>query len=361
MWADTNIRTDRGVKLEALQERLTVAVGRLVTGHDWRKAVEFSARFRSRSFRNSALIAAQHLEAHELGLVPGPYPTYVAGFKQWQSLGRSIVKGQHGYQIFAPVKGRFASDSPSDPESWRRLNRGEKPWADETVKSKVIGLRLAYVFDISQTEGDPIPEPPRPKILQGAAPDGLWDGLADQITDHGFELRLVSDAQAIFGRNGQTDYLQREVSVRMDMDEAAQVKTLCHELAHVMLHGNDPTASLKEIIGAESHRGIQEVEAESVAAMVSAAHGLDTSSYSIPYVATWATHTPGSSPVEVVQATAERVRRTAISILDGLDTEQIGNGDPPGLTRNGAERDAGVEADSARAVRWTKPSKQVGL
>jgi antirestriction protein ArdC len=358
MWTETNIRTDRDVKIEALQERLAMAVKRLVTGDDWRKAIEFSARFRSRSFRNSALIAAQHLEAHELGLVPDPYPTYVAGFKQWQSLGRSIVKGRHGYQIFAPVKGRFASDAPSNPESWRRLNRGDKPRPGETVKSKVIGLRLAYVFDISQTEGDPIPEPPQPKILQGAAPEGLWDGLADQITDREFELRLVSDAKAIFGRNGQTDYLQREVSVRMDMDEASQVKTLCHELAHVMLHGDNPTASLIE---AEAHRGIQEVEAESVAAMVAAAHGLDTSDYTIPYVATWSTHVPDSSPVEVVQATAERVRRAAITILEGLDTEQIGNGDPPGLTRQGTERDVGLEVDSARAVRWVEPVEQVEL
>lgn len=358
MWTDTNIRTDRDVKIEALQERLTTAVESLVTGDDWRKAVEFSARFRSRSFRNSALIASQHLEAHELGLVPEPFPTYVAGFKQWQRLGRSIVKGQHGYQIFAPVKGRFASATPADPDSWRRLNRGEKPQAGETVKSKVIGLRLAYVFDISQTEGDPIPEPPKPKILQGTAPEGLWDGLADQITDRGFELRLVSDAQAIFGRNGQTDYLQREVSVRMDMDEAAQVKTLCHELAHVMLRGDNPIASLIE---AEAHRGIQEVEAESVAAMVGAVHGLDTSDYTIPYVATWSTHVPDSSPVEVVQTTAERVRRAAITILEGLDTEQIGNGDPPGLARQGAERGSSLEPDSARSVRWANPAEQVGL
>lgn len=96
MWTDTSIRTDRDVKIEALQERLTTAVESLVTGDDWRKAVEFSARFRSRSFRNSALIASQHLEAHQLGLVPDPFPTYVAGFKQWQSLGRRIAKGQHG-------------------------------------------------------------------------------------------------------------------------------------------------------------------------------------------------------------------------------------------------------------------------
>lgn len=361
MATDTHKReqqlADRNAKLDALHERLTSAVEGLVTGTDWRRALEFSARFRSRSFRNAALIAVQHGEAYNLGLVPDPIPTYVAGFRQWQSLGRTVSKGQHGYQIFAPVTGRFASTTPTDPDSWRRLTRGECPSGGETVRSKLIGLRLAYVFDISQTDGDPIPEPPRPKILTGTAPDGLWDGLANQITDRGYGLRLVSNADAIMGRNGQTDYVLREVSMRMDMDDAAQAKTLCHELAHVILHGKAKPESIAE---AQAHRGLQEVEAESVAAMVAAAHGLDTSDYTIPYVATWATHVPGSTPIEVVQATAERVRRAALTILDGLDTDQISNGDPSGLSRDGGEP-LGAAPETARSIHWTKPAKQVGL
>ena len=111
------------------------------------------------------------------------------------------------------------------------------------------------------------------------------------------------------------------------MDAAAQVKTLAHELAHVLIHGPDN-------LDAVQHRGIGEVEAESVALMIGAAHGMDTSSYTIPYGAGWAGNFDGKSPVDVVQATGERVRKTAAAILDGLDTVQIGNGDPPGLTRD---------------------------
>src|SRR5690606_3999200 len=102
---------------------------------------------------------------------------------------------------------------------------------------------------------------------------------------------------------------------------------LVHELAHVLLHGpENPDAS--------GHRGIAEVEADSVALMVAAAHGMDTSDYTIPYVSGWAATVPEKSPVEVVQATGERVRKTAASILDQLPTEQIANGDPPGLNRD---------------------------
>ena len=69
----------------------------------------------------------QHFAAYNEGRVPEPTPTYVAGFHQWLSLGRSVAKGQHGYGILAPVTGRFASFTPDDPNSWRRLARNEKP------------------------------------------------------------------------------------------------------------------------------------------------------------------------------------------------------------------------------------------
>ncbi|GAB7003935.1 hypothetical protein JCM18899A_14070 [Nocardioides sp. AN3] len=335
MTVDTRARAAREAKLEALHQELTTAVAGLVTGEDWKRAMTFAAQFRSRSFNNSMLIYAQHAAAYQQGRVPEPTPTYVAGFKQWLTLGRAVIKGQHGYGIFAPVTARFATTTPSDPGSWRRLARGEKPGRGEVALSRMVGQRPAYVWDVSQTQGDPIPEPPRPTLLQGQAPEGLWDGLADQITGHGYELRLVSTARVIGGANGLTDFGTREVSVRMDMDETAQVKTLAHELGHVVLHapaGIELAADLT--VDAGLHRGVAEVEAESVALMVAAAHGLDTSSYTVPYVSSWATSVPGKSPVEVVQATAERVCATALGILATLDTTQLGDGDPPGLDRD---------------------------
>ncbi len=325
----------REAKLEALQQQLTASVSGLVTGEDWKRALEFAAKFRSRSFNNTMLISVQHHAAFQQGRVPVPMPSYVAGFRQWLSLNRHVVKGQSGYAILAPVTARFASSAPENAESWRRLGRGEKPGWGEVVRSKLVGLKPAYVWDVSQTDGDPIPETPRPTLLRGQAPAGLWDGLADQITARGFELRLVSDAAAIGGANGLTDYLIREVSVRMDMDDAAQVKTLAHELGHVMLHSPDDA-------DAAMHRGIAEVEAESVALMVGAAHGLATDDYTVPYVASWASSVPGKSPVEVVQSTAEWVRGAAMTILDKLDTPKVGDGNPPGLDREALAAKQGV-------------------
>lgn len=103
------------------------------------------------------------------------------------------------------------------------------------------------------------------------------------------------------------------------------------ELGHVLLHGPDAEE-------ARQHRGIGEVEAESVALMVGAAHGMDTSGYTIPYVSTWAARVDGKEPVEVVKATGERVRKTALTILDQLDTTQVADGTPPGLDREAPTR-----------------------
>ena len=338
-------RAEQDAKLEALHERLTEAVSGLVSGEDWKRAIEFAARFRSRSFNNTLLIYVQHYAAFQQGRVPEPMPTYVAGFKQWLSMGRSVLRGQSGYQILAPVTARFASATPEVEDSWRRLGRGERPAWGETVRSKLVGLRPAYVFDISQTDGESVPETKQPTLLQGQAPEGLWDGLAAQVVARGFELRLVSNAQAIGGANGLTDYGSHEVSVRTDMDDAAQVKTLAHELGHVMLHGPDNTDAVM-------HRGIAEVEAESVALMVGAAHGLATDDYTIPYVASWASSVPGKTPVEVVQSTAERVRGAAVKILDQLETTKVGDGTPPGLDREALAQ--------ARSTRRRAPGASTG-
>ena len=283
------------------------------------------------------MIWAQHQAAYEAGRVPEPTPTFVAGFKQWQTLGRQVARGQAGYMIFAPVTARFASANPSDSTSWRRLAPREKRKTNEVERSRMVGVKPAYVWDVSQTDGEPIPEPPAPRLLEGQAPAGLWEGLAAQVTAAEFDLVSVPGAASIGGANGLTDYLARTVSVRSDMPEAARVKTLAHELAHVLLHGPDNP-------DAQGHRGIAEVEAESVALMVGAAHGMDTSGYTVPYVSGWAASVKDASPVEVVKATGERVRKTAIGILDRLDTIKVGDGTPPGLSKavqkDGAHRTA---------------------
>lgn len=320
MSMEPHSRQERDAKLTELHERLVASVEALVTGNEWKQALEFAAHFRNRSFNNTLLIWAQHSAAHESGLVASAVPSYVAGFRQWNALGRHVVAGQKGYMIFAPVTARFATSSPTDASSWHRLDRNERPRPGEIVRQQMVGSRPAYVWDVSQTAGQSFQERPAPRLLTGEAPSGLWDGLSTLVHDAGFTLLSTADAASLGGANGRTDFGSRTVSVLADMDSAAQVKTLAHELAHIRMHQPDA--------GTISHRGIGEVEAESVALMIGAAHGMDSSDYTIPYVSAWASSVPGKTATEATQETGERVRRVAVAILDQLHTDQIGAGDP---------------------------------
>ncbi|MCB1298557.1 MAG: hypothetical protein KDB08_06210, partial [Microthrixaceae bacterium] len=226
-------RAAREAKLDEVREQLNAQVEKLVTGEDWKQALTFAAKFRSRSVNNSWLIFAQHQAAWEAGKVPDPMPTYVAGFRQWEQVGRQVMKGQKGYAILAPVTGKFASKTPADPMSWRKLAPKEAPRPGEVVRSRMVGAKVAYVFDISQTSGPDVPLPPSPQLLEGEAPAGLRDGLIQQVTEAGFQFLPVPHEGMIHGANGLTNFDTRQVAVRTNMDDAAQVKTLLHELAHV--------------------------------------------------------------------------------------------------------------------------------
>ncbi len=333
----------RESKLNEAHERLAKAVDAMSSADGYRRAIQFAARFRTRSFNNTLLIVLQHAEAFEAGRVPTAEPTYVAGYQQWQRLGRQVMKGQSGYVILAPVTAKYATDNPA-AGPWRLLARGEQPAPGEVVRERLKGTRPAYVWDVTQTEGDPIPEQPMPQLLEGAAPEGLWDGLAAQVATGGFDLSTVPDARQLGGANGLTDFIGRTVRVRADMDDAAMTKTLAHELGHVTMH------DIKDDDDVLRHRGIIEVEAETVALMIGSAHDMDTSAYSVPYVTGWASSVPDKSVFDVVTATAERARKTAVAILDKLDTHQIGDGEPPGL--------AAAREQSARERATPQPARR---
>jgi hypothetical protein len=87
---------------------------------------------------------------------------------------------------------------------------------------------VVHVFDIAQTEGDPLPDVP-PALLTGQALAGLWDDLAGQVSGHGYTLERGDCS----GANRYTDPARRVVRVRDDVDDAQAVKTLAHELGHI--------------------------------------------------------------------------------------------------------------------------------
>jgi antirestriction protein ArdC len=270
----------RAERLTELHAQLTAGVENLINGESWQAMLAAAARFHSYSWRNCLLILSQM-----------PTASRVAGYRTWQSLGRQVRKGERGIAVLAPV-------------TYRRSNEEETPGDEDSPTRQIRGWKIEHVFNISQTDGDPLPDV-APTRLDGEAPAGFWDGLATQVGAAGFVLlrETPTHPEAL----GEMDRAATTVRVREDLAPAQACKTLAHELAHVELgHGNQDCTD---------PRSRREVEAESVAYVVAMASGLDTSSYSLPYVAGWAQ--PGKE-AEVMADTAERVIATARRILDAL-------------------------------------------
>jgi len=320
-------------RISLAQETLAAQVGALQSGEEWQRYLSFQARFHCYSPNNVMLISAQHHQAFADGAVGAPDPSWVAGFSTWKALGRSVDRGQHGYMVLAPC--RYDRRVAVDPGGTARpLGRGERPVEGERVESRRVlaGFRVEYVFDLSQTSGAEIAERPCPRLLDGEAPAGLGAAVVALIEGRGFSVDTVPGAQALGGANGMTRWDDRRVLVRADMDDAPMVKTLLHEAAHVLLHDEPPGRFLP--------RAVKEVEAESVAFVVSAVHGMATDSYSFPYVATWA----GDDGAKVVQATQVRVAHAARTVIDASPAAHLDGGRPPGAAMvavSAAARQAG--------------------
>ena len=313
--------SDSKVSIEDLHHQLRDAVEALESGDQWRAWLDFASRLHRYSFNNVILIWTQR-----------PSASAVASYRTWQSVGRQVRRGEKGIRVLAPVTRRRAVQA--DPP----LPDGE----EQRPRPQVVGFRPVPVFDVGQTEGHPLPSPQQPELLSGSAPVGLWDLLAADVAEHGYRL-MRGPVSELNGANGVTRFKDREVWVRDDVDEAQAVKTLVHELTHIVLH-SDETRPVGQC------RGLMEVEAESVAHLVMAAHQVDTAAYTFPYVANWAhplaavEHIP---MVDIITRTGTRVMRTASEIISVTSAAEA------------LPRDAATDALSARVA--TAASKMAEL
>ncbi len=233
-------------------------------------------------------------------MLQDPQATHVAGYQAFKAMGRQVRRGETGIKVLAPITRR-------EP----RLDDTGQPVRDDqgraVHRTHVVGTKPVTVFDIRQREGPPLPDPKigEAVLLTGQAPAGLWDQLHGILGERGFSVRRGADPA---GASGSTDFAQRLVMVRDDVDDAQAVKTLAHEVGHVLLHQNQ---------GSRDCRGIAEVEAESVAYMVTSAHGLDSSQYTFNYVAGWALNavTEDRDLADILRSTGQRVIGAADLIL----------------------------------------------
>lgn len=279
----------RQATLGKLQSQLSDGVLALNDPQAWQAWLKFSSQFHRYSFGNSLLIMLQD-----------PQATHVAGYQAFKAMGRQVRRGETGIKVLAPITRR-------EP----RLDDAGEPVRDDlgrpVHRTQVVGTKPVTVFDVRQTDGPPLPDPKigDALLLTGQAPSGLWDRLQYLLGERGFNVDRGAD---LGGANGYTDFGRRLVMVRDDVDDAQAVKTLAHEAGHVILHSDQQGRDC---------RGILEVEAESVAFMVTSAHGLDSSQYTFNYVAGWALNavTEQRDLADILRSTGQRVIGAADLIL----------------------------------------------
>jgi antirestriction protein ArdC len=254
----------REQKRSEQREQVERAVRELLTSDGWRRWAETRATFHDYSMGNCMLIAMQRPDA-----------TQVAGFKSWQALGRQVRKGERSIRIMAPmvVKDRQAED-------------------DDATR---VLFRAVPVFDVSQTDGEPLPEPPCEPVT-GDSHERYLEPLKDLARSMGiavYEYEPTSAARGFYDEAG------RRIVISTELAPNGKVRTLIHELAHA--HG---------VTYKDYSRGEAEVIVETAGTIVCGSLGLDTSGEAIPYIAGWGE----TGDLEAIRKHAETVDTIARSI-----------------------------------------------
>ncbi|WP_299306129.1 ArdC-like ssDNA-binding domain-containing protein [uncultured Brachybacterium sp.] len=289
----------RREEAQQLHDRIAAQVDELRSSQAWTDFLTFASNFHAYSLNNLMLIWAQREDA-----------TQVAGFRKWQEMGRQVRKGEKSIKILG-----FAEKKLTEEEAEAAKEAGAIVRRNAKGEPVRIYFPTLSVFDIDQTDKtDPdAPEPADARTfvsrLSGEDEHGIIEAVAAWLESQEWTFTR----EAIPGEtNGYTmTDGSRRVAVDADLSPAQAAKTAIHEAAHVILHSEDAESERA------AHRGVRECEAESVAYVVAGMLGLDTSSYSVGYVATWT-----ADDAEAIRSTAANVLRAVHVLADGLMVEE---------------------------------------
>lgn len=247
-------------KIKAALNRIEVGLATINIDKDWLNFLTFQSLFYNYSFGNTILIYMQN-----------PNATYVKGYKAWNQLGRYVKKGSKGLAILAPCFKKTEVFKEPENKAIYQDAEGEKE-----IKRVISGFRVAYVYDLADTDGSNEYIPVLVKGLAGnsEAEKEIYERLLDVISKE-YTVQEVKGTVSKGSFNLET----KIISVRSDLEYLQKIKTLLHETAHAVDFALHPESDIS--------RNRRELIAESVAFVVSLRLGLDTSSYSMSYIQSW--------------------------------------------------------------------------
>ena len=283
---------DRQEQIKELTDRLEEGVRQVFVSGRYEEYLRVMSKFHNYSYRNILLIQMQKPDA-----------TRVAGYETWKKkFGRQVNKGEKAIKILAPAPYKTKKEMEViDQKTNKPMKRPDGSTVTEEVEVTIPAFRVANVFDIAQTSGQPLPS--------------LFNNIEGDIK--GFErfLQAVKDISPVTNSDGYYHQTEKRIALREGMSERQTAAAVIHEVSHATLHALDMEhlqESLKEL---GKDQRIMEVEAESIAYVVCQHYGIETGENSFGYIAMWSK----DRTLPELQASLKVIRDTASDIIGKID------------------------------------------
>lgn len=283
-------------QLQEITRKLEEGVKEMLTSENYTEYLKVMSQFHDYSFNNTMLIAMQKPEA-----------TLVAGYQAWQKkFARHVKKGEKGIQIIAPAPIREKEEVEKiDPVTNEPVLKENGQPETEIITHVIPRFRVATVFDVSQTDGKPLPE-------------FAVEDLTASVENYEAFMKAITDVSPVPIRfdeiegeaHGYYHLVDKEIVIQEGMSEGQTMKTAIHEVSHAKLHDRE----IMEELGVQKDKLTREVEAESIAYCVCQYFGLDTSEYSFPYIGSWSS----GKDMKELRASMDTIRKTAGEFIDSM-------------------------------------------
>lgn len=282
-------------KMNEIPQMLEEGVHKVFESDNYKNYLNIMSKFHNYSINNTLLIARQNPDA-----------TLVAGFKSWEkNFGRHVKKGEKGIKILAPspYKKKVLVELVDPVSREIMLDINGNPVKEET-EVNMTAYRIVSVFDVSQTEGNPLPQIGVAELTGNVDEYELFVEALKQSTSVPISFENISGVA-----KGYYNPVTASIAVKAGMPESQTVKTMIHEIAHSILHNDILDEAEKK------DRQTKEVEAESVAYTVCQHFGIDTSDYSFGYIAGWSS----SKETEELKQSFETIQKTASGLINDIE------------------------------------------
>ena len=284
-------------RMKEITDRLETGIQELFESERYKAYLTTMSKFHSYSFNNTLLIAMQGGQL-------------VAGYNKWRDdFHRNVKKGEKAIKILAPAPFKAKKEVQKlDAQGRPVMGKDGKP-VTEVQEIQVPAFKIVSVFDVSQTEGEPLPSIGVEELTGSVERYGEFFKALEQTSPVPIGFEDIPG-----GFHGYYHLTEKRIAIQEGMSELQTLKTAIHEIAHSKLHAIDPEATAIEQADRPDSR-TREVQAESVAYAVCQHYGLDTSDYSFGYVAGWSS----GKDLKELKASLETIRATAHELITAID------------------------------------------